>query len=475
LTAPAPEKPETQKAAPRPVTPARVIAAVAVLAGLALLAIPGLLPVDTPVGRTFGAVLIALGLWSTAVTPAYFTAVLFMFLAVVIGLAPAKVVFSGFLSTAVWLVFGGLVIGVAVRKSGLGERAVRTMLRSFPVSYGGMLWALVLTGVVLSFLIPSATGRVVLLMPIVRALCDGLGFGPDRPGRTGLVLATGLGTTLPAFAILPSNVPNMALMGSAESVLGLRFSYGDYLLLNFPVMGLLTALILPVLIGRLFPDTPSTRTADTDATPWSVAERKLIIILLLSLGLWMTDFAHGISPAWVGLGAAIVIMLPVAGLLPTSTMAKDIDYGPWIFVAGIIGLGAVVTHTGAGSILAQQIFAVLPLEKGNGPGTFAALFALGFLVPILTTLPAAPGILTPLAEGIAQASGWPVESILMTQVPGWVFFALPYMAPPMVLTLALGGVSVTKALKVMLPFSIGGIVILLPLQYLWGNLLGVYP
>lgn len=456
-------------------SPPWIIAGIALAVGLTLLVFPGLTGTAPVVGRTLGAVLIALALWATSVTPAYFTSVLFMFIAVVIELAPANVVFSGFLSTAVWLVFGGLVIGIAVQKSGLGERAVRGMLRTFPLSYRGLLWALVLTGLVLSFLIPSATGRVVLLMPIVLVLCDSLGFVPGRPGRTGLVLATGLGTTLPAFAILPANVPNMALMGSAESVLNLRFSYGDYLLLNFPVMGVLTVIALPLLIGRLYPDSPDDRDADLPSTPWSGDERRLILILVLSLALWITDFWHGVSPAWVALGAALLIVMPGVGLLPPTAMSKDVDYGPWVYVAGIIGLGAVVTHTGAGTVMAQQIFGILPLEKGGGFSNFAALFALAFLVPVFTTVPAAPGILTPLAEGMAQASGWPVESILMMQVPGWIFFALPYMAPPMVLTLALGGVSAGKAIKVMLPFCLFGFVIVLPLQYLWGSLLGVYP
>lgn len=456
-------------------TPAYVIATLAVGGGILLLLLPDLAGATPTVGRTFGAVLIALGLWSTSVTPPQFTAVIFMFLAVAIGLAPADVVFSGFLSTAVWLVFGGLVIGLAVRTSGLAERAVRAMLRTFPLSYRGMLWALVLTGVLLSFLIPSATGRVVILMPIVLALADSLGFDVGRRGRTGLVLATGLGTTLPAFAILPANVPNMALIGTAESVYGLKFSYSDFLLLNFPVMGVLTIIALPLLIGRIFPDTPSARSGKTERRPWTAAERKLVIILLIGLGLWMTDFLHGLSPAWVALGVAIACMLPVMGMLQPVAMTKDIDYGPWIFVAGIIGLGAVVTHTGAGTVMAQQIFALLPLEKGNDPGNFASLFALGLVVPIVTTLPAAPSILTPLAQGIAEATGWPLRAILMTQVPGWIFFALPYMAPPMVLTLELGRVSIAQALRVMVPFCIGGILIILPLQYLWGTLLGVYP
>ena len=49
---------------------------------------------------------------------------------------------------------------------------------------------------------------------------------------TGSTMSTtsAMGTMTPAFGILPSNVPNMALFGAIESIHGIRLSYGEYLL-----------------------------------------------------------------------------------------------------------------------------------------------------------------------------------------------------------------------------------------------------
>ena len=329
------------------------IAGLSVLAGLLLILAPFV--VEPPAGtnanilRTAGAVVIAIGLWATGAFPPYFTSILFLFVSIALSLAPPKVIFSGFSSSAVWLVFGGLVLGVAVHKTGLGRRAVSLMLRHFPVSYRGTIWAIVLVGAVLAFFIPSAVGRVMLLVPIVLALADRLGFEVNSKGRTGMVLAAGMGTMIPAFSILPSNVPNMGLIGASESVYGITYTYGEYFVLNYPVMGTFAIVAMALLICRMFPDKPSRSASEDAATPWSAAERRLMFVLALALGLWVTDFLHGIAPAWIALGAAILCLLPVVGVLPPNALARDIDYGPWFFVAGIIGLGAIVTETGLGS------------------------------------------------------------------------------------------------------------------------------
>ncbi|MEQ8699753.1 MAG: citrate transporter, partial [Bauldia litoralis] len=208
---------------------------------------------------------------------------------------------------------------------------------------------------------------------------------------------------------------------------------------------------------------------------WTGEERRLLAILAVGLALWATDFLHHISPAWVALGAAILCVMPKVGALKPASISKDVDYGPWLFVAGIIGLGAVVTHSGMGAAIADRLFSVLPLSPGNDPLNFAVMYAFGAITAVLTTLPASPGILSPLAQGISDASGWPLYSVLMAQVPVWFLFPFAYQAPPIVLTLVMGQVSPRAALKVMLPFLIFGLLVILPLQYVWGRLLGVYP
>lgn len=454
---------------------ARLIALLAVACGAVVFFLPA--PADVPPAalKALGVVIAAIGLWSTAVVPVYLTSIIFFLVAVVAGVAPVEVVFSGFHSSAVWLVFGGLIIGAAVQRTGLGARAARLFTGRPQGSYFKVVAGCVALSLGLAFLVPAAVGRIIILLPIMLAVADRLGFAPGRPGRTGIALAVGAGTLIPAFTILPSNVPNVALAGAAESIYGIQFAYSEFLLVNFTVMGVLVAAALPVLIAFLFADTPAPKAMEVEfaAKPWSAPERRLLVYLLAALALWITDFAHGISPAWIALAAGLLCLLPRHGVVPPQSMIEDVNYAPWFFVAGIIGMGSVVTHTGLGAMIGRELFAVVELTPGKDLHNFAAVFGIGAGVGALTTLPGAPGVMTPLASAIADATGWPITTVLMAQVPTWVVFAFPYQAPPIILTIMLADVRMADALKLLLALALFGVTVILPLQYVWWRVLGL--
>jgi len=459
-----------------------MIAALAAFAAIGLYAVPTPPGIPEPTMRALALTVLAIGLYATAVIPGYFTSIIYMFLVVLLAVAPPAVAFSGFHSSAVWLVFGGLVIGQGVQQSGLGARAVRSMIAYFPTSYLGTVTAIASVSGMMGFIIPSAVGRVSLLVPIVLALADRIGHPPGSRGRAGFVIAAAGATTIPAFAILPANVPNIGLIGAAESIYKVSFTYGEYLALNFPVLGLLGLAIMPVLIAWRFGEPPQTtvkpaadRAEDGGATAWSRSERLLLAIVMVAIALWATDFLHRISPAWVALGAAVICLTPRIGVLPASVIVEKLNFGPWFFVAGIIGMGAVATHAGLGTQIAERLLAAVGLAPGAGFANFAAIVGLGMGVGLVTTLPAAPAIMTPLASAIADATGWPLESVLLAQVPSWMVFPLPYLVPPVVVAIAIGGVTMAQMMRFLFPYFLFGLLVLLPLQYVWGRLLGYYP
>ena len=157
----------------------------------------------------------------------------------------------------------------------------------------------------LAFVMPSNMSRIALLMPIVMALADRAGFAERSPGRYALALAVGFGTYELSASILPSNVPNLIMTGAAEHVYGIQFNYLPYLWLHAPVVGVLKGILITVLLWRMFPASPQRIEADGKAPPWSAAELRLSVILLVTLLLWMTDAWHGIRPAWVGLVSGV--------------------------------------------------------------------------------------------------------------------------------------------------------------------------
>ena len=308
---------------------------------------PGMLPAA-------GVVLFAIALWATGAIPAHITALLLFLLTVVFAIAPPNVAFSGFHASATWLVFGGFVISIAVHKSGLASRIVQALMNHLPARYLLMAGGLAIAGVLLSFIMPSASGRAVMMAPLAVALATELGFGENTRARHGLVMAAGWGTTIPAFGILPSNVVNMAFVGASESIFGVGFTYFGYTFLNFPVAGFLGALIVILLITILFGAKPEPKGKPAIQTGWSSAERRLMGIMLIALALWMTDSLHGISPAWIALAAALLCITPGVGILSASVITNEVNYGAWLFVAGVIGMGAIVLEgavIGEGSLV----------------------------------------------------------------------------------------------------------------------------
>jgi len=451
-----------------------ILALIATAVSVALLASP--LWTDTPgVMPAAGVVLFAVAHWALGVLPQHITALLLFLISVVLEISPPNVVFSGFHASATWLVFGGFVISLAAQRSGLATRIVRALVTHLPPRYLAMAGGLAVAGLALSFIMPAASGRAVLMAPLAVALADRLGFAENTRARFGLVLAAGWGATIPAFGILPSNVVNMAFVGATESIFDIGFTYFEYTLLNLPVLGFVGVAVVIVLISILFGAEPKPQGGKEMQTSWTAPERRLMFIMLLALAFWVTDSLHGISPAWVALAAALLCVTPGIGVVPAAAMNKEISYGAWLFVAGVIAVGAIANNTGLGGAIGEWLLAHVPLTKDGGIVTFYEIYAISAAVGMVTTHPAAPPIVTSFSDAIAQATGWPLKSVLLAQVPSWMIYPFPHEAPPVAITMALGGVPMREGFRLLCVYFVVGLIIVLPLQYFWGRMLGMYP
>lgn len=451
----------------------RFAVGLAVLLATALFVHP-LFGLNVDEARAAALLVLTIGFWATGILPEHLTSLWFMLLAMLLAVAPASEVFSGFSSPALWLVFSGLILGLAVDRTGLGARIAQQMAKRITHHYFALLGGLVGVGIVLSFLMPSSLGRVALLIPIALSVAGHAGFEPGSRGRTGVVLAAAFGCQIPAFAILTANVPNMVLVGSAETLLHVSPSYGEYLLLHFPVLGALKAIALVLLIAWLYPD----RTRPIATRPpaarqvLSRDERLLALVLAITLTLWMTDSMNHLSPAWIALAAALILMLPRFGIISPQQFRQGINFNSLFFVAGVIGFGAIVSYTGLGARFAHLLAQILPLAPGYPLRDFASLTLVSLVTGIFTTLPGVPAVLTPLAGKMAAASGLSVKTVLMTQVLGFSTALFPYQSAPLVVAMQLAGESLLPTLRLLLALAVLSAVLLLPLDYLWWRALG---
>lgn len=441
--------------------------------GLSLVMIqPAFLTPATSKAAAFTLVIISL--LATGLIAEYLTALIFFTGAMLLNIAPSNTIFSGLSSGAFWLVFGGMILGVGINVTGLGKRITTQVAARLKQSYAGLIGGLLFSSVLSGFLMPSSLARVLLLVPIALTIAEQFGLTKGRKGYTGVVSAVVFGSFLPGFAILPANVPNMVLVGLSETLYSYSPLYGEYLLLHFPFLGILKSLLLYFVILKLFPDTIAieAQTKQQHSEGMTRNEKTLSLVLLAILALWISDFLHHISPAWIAMAGACVILLPFVNIVTPQLFQQRINFGSLFYIGGILGLGQMIYHTGLGNVLAEQCISVIPFDATTPFLNYMFISGLTMFTGIFTTQPGIPAVLTPLAQELAVSTGFPVKVVIMNLVLGISHPLFPYQVPPILVGLQLAGVHLLEGVKLCIFLALSAIVLLFPLNYLWWQTLG---
>lgn len=424
---------------------------------------------------TLAGAIITIGLLATGLVMEYLAVLIFLAAMIILNIAPASVIFSGFISDAFWLTFASIPMGMAIKKTGLADRIAHLLVKFSKENYFFLVLGMTLFGVLMAFIMPSAMGRMILILPILIAFANANGFYAGTKGYNGLLLAGIFGTYIGGFAILPSNLPNIILMGSVSSLFHLNFNYAHYLLVNFPVLGVVKICLLTLVINHVFKENPSIKNTDhlTEIKQFSSHEKRLIFYLAVVLLVWFSDSITHLSPAWPAFVAAIVCLLPRVGVLDNKLFMKEINVEPLFYVGGLIGLSAVLNYTGLGSLLGEKLIRVMPFSASNYFVNYYLLSLTSTLIGLVTTLPGVPAIITPLSSSMSHMTHLPLMTVLMTQVVGFSNFILPYQAPPILVAMRLGNIALKDAAKLSLIMFVISMLILMPVNYLWWEFLKI--
>ena len=234
------------------------------------------------------------------------------------------------------------------------------------------------------------------------------------------------------------------------------------------------AAIIVALICWLFPAETRAPDAHEKPLPMSPEERRLSVILAGALLLWTTDFLHHIRPGWIALGAAIITLMPRVGAVPPATFPERIKLGSFFYVGAVLGFGAVMQDSGLGKVVGDAMLGELHLAPGNDFTNFVKLTMLATVTGLFTTNPSQPALLAPLAAQMAEATGWRIETALMTMVVGFSLMILPYQAPPVMVGMQVAGITLRQILRLTLPLAAICIFVLMPLDYVWWRALGYF-
>ena len=412
----------------------------------------------------------ALGLFSTRATPEIVTAFGIFLVSLALGIVPSEQVFSGFVSDGFWLLVSGIILGTAITSTGLADKVSERLLLFTGPSFPKALVAVSICGMALGFLVPSTMPRIVVIIPIASALAVRFGLDPDTKGSVGLIATSALATLLPTYTILTANLPTIVHVGAVDQLYGIHTTYSKYFIHQLPVNILRFSIIILFMLWFTHGVNPSANSSEPSSSKLDKKQRQLLIILVCAIGLWATDFIHHIPPAWISLFAATFVIWPRVGMLSPTAMKEEIDLTPAIFFASIITVVTVASGAGLDNLVSDFIVQLLPDQNG-GLTAIYSVFSVSFVLSHLTTAPAAPAVLVPLAQNLAEATGLTLNTTLMTQIIGISTPAFPYQAPPLIVAMSLSKVPNLVFLKVCMLLSLAVIIIGLPITYVWWGII----
>jgi di/tricarboxylate transporter len=346
---------------------------------------------------------------------------------VLLGVATTSEALSGFASKEWLFVLGTYGLAAATARSGLLYRIGLLLVRRLP---HGVLWqaaTLLVTGLMLTPLVPSSTGRASLTAPLALAVSEALRL-PDR-GRAAALL--GLGTWVGAgplmFAFLNGSGTCLLAWGLLPEASRARFGWVAWVVAAAP-LGLVVVLGSLALLRAMFPPEPVPRLAASRvslqvAVLGPVRARELGTIAILA-----TTVAGWVAAPWLAVDLATVALLGLLASVALGTFDRpalqSLDWSFLVFFGVVLTVGRLGATVGLDRAAAATVDRLLGGFE-PGPSLFVlAVAAVSVLVRLMLDQDLAVVLLgvalVPVAPRLDVDPWIVVIALLSTSVAWWL-------------------------------------------------------
>ena len=306
------------------------------------------------------------------------------FLFWVLKVADIETAFGGFTDSTAWFMFAALLMGQIATKTTVARRVANQVMLRVGTTYPRVLLGLIITDFLLTFIVPSGTARLVVMATIALGLTEAYGVGKgSNIGRGMFLILTYTSVFFDKFVI--AGASSITGRGLIEKFGGVSISWSQWFVAFLP-LSLITILVCWRLTLWLFPPekidleggADFVRAQTAEIGPWRAIDYRAAVLLLGALVLWLTDFWHHLSPAVVGLGVALIALLPRVDVLDVEDVKKT-NLLPFFFVAAAISMGAVLSKTGALNMITDVLFLWMKPFMANGFVSTAVLYWSAFV------------------------------------------------------------------------------------------------
>jgi sodium-dependent dicarboxylate transporter 2/3/5 len=389
-------------------------------------------------------------LWVTELVPLPVAAILGGVLQPLLGIATVTGALAGFASSSVFLILAGFIIAAGLVKTGLDKRIAYSFV-GISRKPDKILLGLILATGILSFII-SNTATVLLMLPIAITLAAKTGLDKKM-----LLLSIAFAANIGGAGLLVGTPPNVM----AAQAIGWGFYQWMWIGLPFAFI-----MLLGLWICFRFQFKPH-RVKHAESLEklgrMKGPEKKCAFVILLTLGLWVTEPLHGIDSVIIGLAGGLLMFIL---LFDWRFFEKETDWGSIILIGGAISIANALAATGAAAWIAGGFLQVSGMSS-------PILLVFGFCMMALVVTQfiqntATAGMFIPILVGVAQQAGLsPASTVVLPAIAVSMTFLLPPGTAPNAIVHGKGGISTKEMFRAGILPTILSIALLLAFSFLF--------
>ena len=439
--------------------------------------------------------------WITEAIPLAATSLVPLILFPLLGILKGGEVADSYINSIIFLFIGGFMIAIAMETWGLHKRIALKIINFFGGSPNSIIIGFMIASAFLSMWI-SNTATAIMMLPIAMAIISKLEeeFGKEKISSfsIAILLSVAYACSIGGMATLVGTPPNLVFVKTLNIIFpqAPEVSFGSWMILALPISVILLV-IASLLITKVFYKIDKTIFLDKEFIKTEyrklgaiTTEEKFVSIIFASTAfLWIfrTNLNVGIFeiPGWSNLfknasfindGTVAITMATLLFFIPSkesnrnllnSEVFSKIPWGIVLLFGGGFALADGFTSTGLAQFIGSQM---------SGLASFPHLlmvFLIATTVILLTELTsntATTQMILPIMASVSIAIHLnPMLLMITATLSASMAFMLPVATPPNTIIFATGKVKIYQMFKTGIMIDFIGLLILILLMYLVGN------
>lgn len=336
------------------------------------------------------------------------------FIPILINVTPANVALAPLTTWTWWSIIFGMIIGVAMKKTGLGRRIGISIAARLVKGWASFILVIFIVELLFNVIAPFANVATIAIgLSVFMPMAEELGFKPRSKGYTGIALAVVVSNTVTGALLLTGHAMNALAVALFAPYYQITFATWLQYITPIALIASVIAYLCIMIICRPKKESASWDVAEfkshaTELPKFSSNEaRVLTITLIIMLGFLVQSlFKLPFDAGWLSMSLVIFLFIPKIGML-TGEDIKSIEWPFVLFMIGVFSIGGQLGFHGVSTALAA--FAMpAGIENWNVVASDMYIFGVvvllhflcGTIAPLLSTLVPAFG-----AFGVANGMG----------------------------------------------------------------------